>query len=375
MKSKERTKFIYRDDSTLPVIEISGLNFSYGSGESSKQVLFNNNLKIYSGEIVIMTGPSGSGKTTLLTLIGGLRSVQEGELKVLGRELKGMSAIGLQEVRRNIGFIFQQHNLFDSLTALQTLAVAMQLKSYPDEEFVRRPERILGELGLAERMNYKPENLSGGQRQRVAIGRALINDPLIILADEPTAALDKVTSAQVIELFKKRVKEYNCTIIIVTHDNRILDAADRVINMVDGNIESNIVVADALAIMRFLKECHVFEDMHQSFLADAANSMKLEVYPAGSLVIREGDAGDKFYLIRQGQVEVFTGEGEARKSLTTLGPGDFFGELALLKDAPRAASVMASGKLEVYTLSKDKFIELVGRSSSFEEHLKKSYFH
>ncbi len=375
MKSKEAMQFIQRDDSNLPVIEISGLDFSYGSGESSKQVLFNNNLSIYPGEIVIMTGPSGSGKTTLLTLIGGLRSVQAGGLKVLGRELKGMSAAGLQEVRRNIGFIFQQHNLFDSLTALQTLAVAMQLKSYPDEEFIRRPERILGELGLADRMNYKPENLSGGQRQRVAIGRALINDPLIILADEPTAALDKVTSAQVIELFKRRVKEYNCTIIIVTHDNRILDAADRVINMVDGNIESNIVVADALAIMRFLKDCNIFKDMHQSFLADAANSMKLEIYPSGALVIREGDVGDKFYLIRQGQAEVFSGQGEARKSLASLGPGDFFGELALLKDVPRAASVVAEGKLEVYTLSKDKFIELVGRSSSFEEHLKKSYFH
>ncbi len=375
MKSKEAMQFIQRDDSNLPVIEISGLDFSYGSGESSKQVLFNNNLSIYPGEIVIMTGPSGSGKTTLLTLIGGLRSVQAGGLKVLGRELKGMSAAGLQEVRRNIGFIFQQHNLFDSLTALQTLAVAMQLKSYPDEEFIRRPERILGELGLADRMNYKPENLSGGQRQRVAIGRALINDPLIILADEPTAALDKVTSAQVIELFKRRVKEYNCTIIIVTHDNRILDAADRVINMVDGNIESNIVVADALAIMRFLKDCNIFKDMHQSFLADAANSMKLEIYPSGALVIREGDVGDKFYLIRQGQAEVFSGQGEARKSLASLGPGDFFGELALLKDVPRAASVVAEGKLEVYTLSKDKFIELVSRSSSFEEHLKKSYFH
>ncbi|MCE5269840.1 ATP-binding cassette domain-containing protein [bacterium] len=375
MQKREKSQFLYHDDSNLPVIEIAGLNFAYGTGESSKQVLFNNHLKIYSGEIVIMTGPSGSGKTTLLTLIGGLRSVQEGELKILGRELKGMSAAGLQEIRRNIGFIFQQHNLFDSLTAVQTLAVAMQLKDYPEEEYARRPGKILGELGLADRMSYKPENLSGGQRQRVAIGRAMVNDPLIILADEPTAALDKVTSAQVIELFKKRVREYNCTIIIVTHDNRILDAADRVINMVDGNIESNVVVADALAIMSFLKDCHIFEDMHQSFLADAANSMQLEIYPAGALVIREGDVGDKFYLIRQGRVEIITESGGARKVLASLGTGDFFGELALLKDVPRAASVVAVEKLEVYTLSKDKFIELVKRSSSFEEHLKKSYFH
>jgi putative ABC transport system ATP-binding protein len=374
MQKKEKSQFVYHDDSTLPVIEIAGLNFAYGTGESSKQVLFDNHLKIYSGEIVIMTGPSGSGKTTLLTLIGGLRSIQEGELKILGRELRGMSAAGLQEIRRNIGFIFQHHNLFDSLTAQQTLAVTMQLKNYPEEEFARRPEKILRELGLADRMSYKPENLSGGQRQRVAIGRAMINDPLIILADEPTAALDKDSSAHVIELFKKRVKEYNCTIIIVTHDNRILDAADRVINMVDGYIVSNVVVADALAIMSFLKNCSIFQGMHESFLADAANAMRFEAFPAGALVIREGDLGDKFYLIRQGQAEVFTGGDGGKTVLTRLGPGEFFGELALLKDAPRAASVAAVDKLEVYTLSKEKFIDLVHKSSSFEEHLKKAYF-
>ena len=250
----------------------------------------------------------------------------------------------------------------------------MQLKDYQPDEVALRPKKVLTELELADRMHYKPEKLSGGQRQRVAIGRALVNDPMIILADEPTAALDKDTSAQVIALFKRRVKELNCTIIIVTHDNRILDAADRVINMVDGNIESNIVVADALAIMSFLKSCHIFEDMHQSFLADAANAMQLEIYPAGELVIRQGDEGDKFYLIRQGKAEVFTTTEGTKKVLAVLGAGDFFGELALLKDEPRAASVVAIEKLEAYVLSKNKFKELITRSSSFEEHLKKSYF-
>lgn len=374
MKNQNEVSFAYRDETIVPIVDMAGLNYSYGSGEVSKQVLFDNTLKIYPGEIVIMTGPSGSGKTTLLTLIGGLRSVQQGSLRITGKELNGLHPSEVQKVRKKIGFIFQHHNLFESLTAFQTLVVAMELFEHPKEEYTTRPSKILTELGLQDRMYYKPENLSGGQRQRIAIGRALINDPLLILADEPTAALDKDTSAQVIELFKSRVKKYSCTIIIVTHDNRILDAADRIINMVDGYIVSNIVVNDAVAIMSFLKKCHIFEGMHESFLADAANSMQLEIYNPDELVIGEGDAGDKFYMIRQGQVEVYTEADGERKVLTRLGPGDFFGELALLKDVPRAASVIATEKLEVYTLSKEKFIDLIERSSSFKEHLKKSYF-
>ena len=372
---KKEHQFIFRDDTTIPVIEIKELDFSYGKGESSKQVLFNNNLKIYPGEIVILTGPSGSGKTTLLTLIGGLRTIQQGSLKVLGQELKTMSPQELQKLRKNIGFIFQHHNLFNSLTALQTLAVTMRLKKYPDSEITTRPQRLLAELGLAERMNCKPGKLSGGQRQRVAIGRAMVNNPLIILADEPTAALDRETSARVVKLFKKRAADDNCAIIIVTHDTRILDAADRVINLIDGNIESNVVVSDAVAIMSFLKSCHVFKDMHESFIADAANAMQLEVFPAGKMIFRQGDEGDKFYLIRQGEVEVFTEEKDCKNTLTKLGSGDFFGELALLKDAPRAATIKAIDQLETYTLSKNKFFELIQRFSSFREHLKKAYFH
>lgn len=230
--------------STEPSVRIRDLNFHYGEGDLFKQVLFNINLDIYPGQIVILTGPSGSGKTTLLTLIGALRTVQDGSLRVLGQELRNLGAKNLVQVRKNIGFIFQAHNLFYSLTARQNVMMSTDL--YPkDISDIAPPSRsadILTRLGLGERVDYKPHALSGGQKQRVAIARALVNHPRLILADEPTAALDKKSGRDVVTLMQKMAKEENITILMVTHDNRILDVADRIINLVDGNLESDNVV-------------------------------------------------------------------------------------------------------------------------------------
>lgn len=225
--------------STAPTVELSGVNFAFGTNESRKQVLFDNALSVRPGEIVIMTGPSGSGKTTLLTLIGALRSIQSGSVKVFGRELGGLDSRGQERVRRDIGFIFQAHHLFESLTARQTLRFAMQLHAYSKAELAARPAQMLEELGLGTHFDYKPEQMSVGQCQRVAIGRALINHPRLILADEPTAALDKDTGRLVVNLLRQRAKSDGATILIVTHDPRIHDVADRIVRMVDGRIESD----------------------------------------------------------------------------------------------------------------------------------------
>ncbi len=231
-----------------PSVQIQNLNFHYGEGDLLKQVLFDINLNIYPGQIVILTGPSGSGKTTLLTLIGALRTIQDGSLQVLGQELRHMSAKKLVEVRRNIGFIFQAHNLFHSLTARQNVLMSTDL--YPNDFKETAPKEraadILTNLGLGERVDYKPHALSGGQKQRVAIARALVNHPKLILADEPTAALDKKSGRDVVNLMQKMAKEENITILMVTHDNRILDVADRIVNLVDGNLESDTVVNDSM---------------------------------------------------------------------------------------------------------------------------------
>jgi len=322
-------------------VEVNGINFFYGEGENRIQVLFNNNLNIYPGEIVIMTGPSGSGKTTLLTLIGALRSVQEGSLKVLGKELRGLKHKEQVKVRRSIGFIFQAHNLFEALTAQQNVKMAMELRDYRPEDFKRLPKMILDELLLSEHINKNPHGLSGGQRQRVAIGRALVNKPKLILADEPTAALDKDTGRLVVNLLMKLAKEDGCSVIIVTHDNRILDVADRIVRMVDGHIESDVEVAESLAIVSFLRKCPVFKESTPSLLADTAGKMLKEKYPMETEIIRQGEIGEKFYIIRSGKVEVIIEKDGQRDVVGQLGPGDFFGELALLRKEPRAATIKA----------------------------------
>jgi putative ABC transport system ATP-binding protein len=232
-------------NSLQPVIDVENLDHYFGTGQLKKQVLFNINLTINAGEIVIMTGPSGSGKTTLLTLVGGLRSAQSGSLQILGKELCKANAKQLTQARRNHGYIFQAHNLHGSLTAVQN--VRMGLEVHPKispQEMLMRSQKMLEEVGLGNRLNYYPDNLSGGQKQRVAIARALVSNPKIILADEPTAALDKQSGRDVVELMQKLAKEHDCTILLVTHDNRILDIADRIVYMEDGHL-----IRDGVGVM------------------------------------------------------------------------------------------------------------------------------
>lgn len=218
-----------------PVITLKNINHYYGKGALRKQILFNINLEVYSGEIVIMTGPSGSGKTTLLSLIGGLRSVQEGSLKLLGKELFGANQSKLVQSRRNIGYIFQAHNLLGFLTARQNVQMAVELNQrISQSKAIKKSEAMLGAVGLTERVNYYPDNLSGGQKQRIAIARALVNQPPLVLADEPTAALDKQSGRDVVEIMQRLAKEQGTAILLVTHDNRILDIADRIVEMEDG---------------------------------------------------------------------------------------------------------------------------------------------
>lgn len=219
------------------IISIKNLNHFFGHKSLRSQVLFDISLEIKSGEIVIMTGPSGSGKTTLLTLIGCLRSVQEGSLKVLGNELYGASNDKLVQVRRHIGYIFQAHNLLDFLTARQNVQMSLELHKHISKHTARtQAEEMLQAVKLGNRVNYNPSDLSGGQKQRVAIARALVSHPRLVLADEPTAALDSKTGRDVVDIMQRLAKEQGCTILLVTHDNRILDIADRTIHMEDGRL-------------------------------------------------------------------------------------------------------------------------------------------
>ena len=218
-----------------PIISLKHVNHWFGSGENRKHALKDITLDIHPGQIIICTGPSGSGKTTLLTMLGGLRSCQDGSLTILGQELNGASKEQLAELRLNVGFIFQAHNLMMFLNARKNVRLSLELHDkYYDQDMDRLAEEMLGQVGLADRVDYFPANLSGGQRQRVAIARALVAKPKILLGDEPTAALDKDSGRTVVNLMKEMAEKEKTTIIMVTHDNKILDVADRIIIVEDG---------------------------------------------------------------------------------------------------------------------------------------------
>ncbi len=219
------------------VIEIRGLCHWFGEGELRRQILFDVDLSIAAGEIVILTGPSGSGKTTLLTLIGALRAVEGGSLRLFGHELNGAGDHDRVALRRRIGFIFQQHNLLKFLSARQNVEMTLELDPIIDAaERTQCATAMLEAVGLGERLDYVPAKLSGGQKQRVAVARALVGKPDLVLADEPTASLDKVTGQEVATLIERLARERGAPILLVTHDPRILGIADRIVEMEDGRI-------------------------------------------------------------------------------------------------------------------------------------------
>lgn len=221
-----------------PIIRVRNLNHFYGSGELRKQVLYDICTDIYPGEIVILTGPSGSGKTTFLTLAGALRAVGEGSLTILGKELKGANPRDLVRLRENIGFIFQAHNLIDSLTACQNVQMSLGPLPMTRREAREKSLAMLSGVGLEKFADSLPAHLSGGQKQRVAIARALVRRPKIVLADEPTASLDRKSGREVVEILQGLAEAQGCTILMVTHDNRILDIADRILTLEDGCLTS-----------------------------------------------------------------------------------------------------------------------------------------
>ncbi|MCW8925042.1 MAG: ATP-binding cassette domain-containing protein [Xanthomonadales bacterium] len=238
-------------------ISVQGLNHAFGKGALRKQILFDITTEIPQGEIVIVTGPSGSGKTTLLTLVGALRSAQEGSVKVLGQELSGAKPGVLEKVRKQIGFIFQQHNLLDALSAIQNVELGARVTGrVKRSELSKRAREMLDAVGLGERLHHHPEQLSGGQRQRVAIARALVGEPAMLLADEPTASLDKQSGREVVERMKVLAREHGTTILLVTHDNRILDIADRIVHLEDGRLSTftDSVIANNCHMMNMLAE-------------------------------------------------------------------------------------------------------------------------
>ena len=223
-------------------IEVKGLNHSFGEGEARKQVIWDINLKIERGSLTVLMGPSGSGKTTVLTLMGCLRDVQDGSVRLLGTELNGATEAQAVALRRRLGFIFQAHNLHESLTATENVLMGLEVHGRGDPAQQRTAARhALSIFGLEDRLDYLPANLSGGQKQRVAVARALVSNPDVVFADEPTAALDKDSGRVVVETLKALGADRGTTTVMVTHDNRILELADRIVTLEDGRVVKDVL--------------------------------------------------------------------------------------------------------------------------------------
>jgi len=219
-------------------VSASEVTYRFAAARVAAPALEAVSLEIGAGEFVILTGPSGSGKTTLLTLIGALRRPQGGAVHTLGHDLGSLDESALARVRRDIGFIFQDHNLFDALTARETLALAMRLhpERYAEADYRLRPAALLSKLGLGDHLEALPGGLSTGERQRVAIARALVNAPRLILADEPTASLDAAAATVALEFLVQAVREIGASVIMVSHDSRHQALSDRVVTLVDGRV-------------------------------------------------------------------------------------------------------------------------------------------
>jgi putative ABC transport system ATP-binding protein len=222
-----------------PAIEAIGLTKTYGQGQTEVIALNNVTLRVTRGEVLALLGPSGAGKSTLLTAMALInpptsgRIIIDGELVMDGENAK----IDLRAFRRrHLGFVFQKANLIPFLTALENVQIAMEINDMPARAAKQRALYLLDHLGIADRANNLPEALSGGQQQRVAVARALANQPSLILADEPTAALDSNRGRQVMELFAQVAHENGTAVIVVTHDTRALDVFDRIVEMEDGQL-------------------------------------------------------------------------------------------------------------------------------------------
>ncbi len=218
-------------------IDVRAVTKTYGSGATAFQALRGVDFLVRPGEFVMLSGPSGSGKTTLLSILGCVLTASSGKVKLFDEDISGAKDSDLPRLRLSyIGFVFRSHNLLASLTATENLALLLQLRGYSFARARAEAELLLKQVGLGDKFGSKPADLSGGQRQRVAIARALAGSPPIILADEPTAALDAHNGLAVTETLRTLAKVHGHTVVVVTHDNRIFHLADRIVHIEDGLI-------------------------------------------------------------------------------------------------------------------------------------------
>jgi putative ABC transport system ATP-binding protein len=320
--------------------------------------------------------------------MGGLRKLWEGvpptcDLRINGKSLRGLSDAGLVEVRREIGFIFQRHNLIESLTALQNVFMSQELREAPSAEMKARAAALLERLGLGHRLDFKPAGLSGGQRQRVAVARALVNRPKLVLADEPTAALDAKSTLDVMTLLHE-LAQAGSTIFIVTHDSKIIDRADRIVDMDNGRIVANVLVHERKFIREALRTCPPFVVLDPKELLEIVDQMAadgkppedqariLKKFRPGQDIVTQGadvEPDSLFYLIRRGRVAVV----RDGATVAELEAGRYFGDVSLVFGGPRNVTVRAVEATEAYTLGQDVFSQVKEAAAKYVRRIREAY--
>ncbi|PSL20538.1 ATP-binding cassette domain-containing protein [Shimia abyssi] len=340
------------------IVKIRGLKHSYKEASTMKQVLHGIDVDVHPGQNVFLTGYSGSGKTTLISLVGCLRSVQDGSLKLFDEELNKASARKLLAMRKRVGYVFQHFNLLDFLSIRQNVQQSLEIQpDYNPREARKLSEEMLDAVGLGDRVNDHPSDLSGGQKQRVAIARALVHRPKLLIADEPTAALDTSTGRDIIDLVQRLSRAQNSAAIIVTHNMRILDSADEILHMIDGRIGTAITEQISLVLPNL-------DDRH---LAEIASKAIAREYKPGDLIIKQGDPADEFYILTGGEAHVFRLDDNGnRTELATFSKrGTYFGEMGLLTEhGTRTACVEVHGSqpTRLLAIKGSDFAEMIGRS-------------
>ena len=338
-------------------------------------MLFDASIEIGAGQLVVVTGPSGSGKTTLLSLIGALRRCRIAPSRFSIATSGVLGATNWSPCAGISDLSSKPTICSSSLSAYENVKMAMQLGDCPPGEMRKRGMAILDRLGMADRADYKPRALSGGQRQRVAVARALVNRPRLVLADEPTAALDRDSSGAVVKLLKELTLKEACTIMMVTHDNRILELADRVVNVVDGRIISDVTLREAVVICELLRGMELFSHLTPTEITRTAEKIRRRRFAKDETIIRQGEAGDEFFVISQGSVAVRRRVPDGSEQLLeTLHAGAFFGERALMVDEPRNATCVAATDVETLILDKLNFRQALEQSPSFRDQIQSIYF-
>ena len=340
------------------IVVIQNLNHYYPEGKERRQVLSNINLMLKPGKIVFLTGESGSGKTTLISLIGCLRSVQEGSLKILGEELCGANEDQLTKLRCHLGYVFQHFNLLDFMTIRQNVQVSLELQENCEpHKAIFQSESMLHEVGLGKRANAYPRELSGGEKQRVAIARALVHRPKLVLADEPTAALDSKTGREVLKLFHDLAKQQGSTVLIVTHNLRILDFADEILKIEDGQLEFGQLEFAFVEQLSLVMPTLTYQQ-----LSEVSKNIGMHTYKPGSKIINQGDSAKNFFILLEGMVDIVQ-DNTAGESvfLGRLGKGNFFGQIPLLKGSEHRANIYVTSDSEakVLVMNRKTYLKMI----------------